>query len=447
MVPQNRKNSREPSPVISQLALDAEAAEEYSGYQPLAHSINVATSCPSTERASSPDSEYLEARRCSQALTEATISLLNGPKMNKSSSTESLASAKPVKRDLSEERKVHHVRVELQQHGLFINHSVVPLSDQIDIYAAHPEVQEAVDKVLNKSVPHQLMTTGEAEQIIRRVDWMATQPTKLLVDKVWPLIFRLKLLRETQESASDSRTWYQDGLFALLLAPFRYQATTPLESRNNKSTSGHILSLADSRPAVCYGLSDNAFTAEQDSMLQPILHYAFIQKPNHFSFFIVEAKGSEGNMVESENQALRNTSTLVWASRQIQGIAGKRDLQRTGADTDNIIFSICMTSVATRLFVTWALVEDGEGGTKELGYHMTRLRQYSMVDVGDLIALRKDIENIMDWGLSTRKQWILDMLPGISYEKVKIWKLGNGDLSNGELPGQDEMQIDAVRPA
>ena len=66
-----------------------------------------------------------------------------------------------------------------------------------------------------------------------------------------------------------------------------------------------------------------------------------------------------------------------------------------GADENTFVFSCPWQSDQAKVYVHW--FEKLEDGTEI--FQMTRMRGYQMEDEEDLAEMRKDLHNILDWGL------------------------------------------------
>ena len=66
-----------------------------------------------------------------------------------------------------------------------------------------------------------------------------------------------------------------------------------------------------------------------------------------------------------------------------------------GADEDTFVFSCPWLSDQAKIYVHW--LEKLEDGTEI--FQMTRIKGYQTEDEEDLVEMRKDLHNILDWGL------------------------------------------------
>lgn len=299
------------------------------------------------------------------------------------------------------------VRDRLEQHGILIN--------KFDVYKQHPVVQQAVDNILKVESPS-VMRQQSASKVIEKIDEHAVSQENTLFTELWPLIFKTRRQVLEGESWIDHE-WKEDGLWANRDVPFKRQTVSalPRETDAEKAYYNSRTPLSDAKPDWCFGLAKEAFTSAEMKQVYLVDRPATVQDQLYFGFGVVEDKGPARGIAESINQAAHSGSTLVEASRLVQQAAGRRDPRQVGADSENIVFSVCMEPTSSQLFVHWALRDTDQS----LYYHMTRLDSYDNLKMDRLIVLRHNIYRIMDWGLLGRKQWIKGMLPYIKPQPIE----------------------------
>ncbi|KAL8705579.1 MAG: hypothetical protein Q9201_001320 [Fulgogasparrea decipioides] len=333
-----------------------------------------------------------------------------------------------------------HRRRILQEHGLFINKSGA-------FPPPHP-IEQATDKVL-KEDRNDGMRTASAAKFLTTQEEYAVAPEHTIFSEIWPLIFK------TERQVKDGEDWVMqdwkdDGLYYNPDVLFLIETVTALDLKNekNKPYADLIPRVKDPKPDLCFGLAQKAFSDDEMKWIAPVEFCASVQTMLYFGFFIVEFKGPGGGIAEAEDQAARSASTLVEASREFYHAAGQRDLGKIGPDTDNIIFSLCMTPGHARMFVHWAWVKSPDN----IEYHMTRVESYNTLKGTEVKNLRLDIYRIMDWGLLGRKWKIKTMLPMIEHRandiakdreerrKKKQKKTGRSSKSGGSSKGGTTQQ-------
>ncbi|KAI4205978.1 MAG: hypothetical protein LQ346_001357 [Caloplaca aetnensis] len=305
----------------------------------------------------------------------------------------------------------------LKQHGLYIN--------ELDVYEAHPEIQSAVDAIIYRE-RNSAMKPSSAKKIQTFVRTNETQPEEAIFQDLWRLVFKESREVETSDGWVPQE-WKQDGFRQNPNLPFHAVTVSPLELTSDSAKPyAHLFErLKNPKPDLCFGIHESDFTHEEARMMSSATKFTELQTGLFFAFCVDEFKGPGGNIVEAEDQAARSGSTAVEAARNTQEMAGELDLEKPGADAENIIFSICMDPANARVFVHWALVlESGE-----VEYHMTNLEVYGLLIKGGPEGLRRTIDSIVDWGLLERKAKFKNMLP-------KIWERGKRDIEEKAAHGR-----------
>ncbi|KAL8988677.1 MAG: hypothetical protein Q9177_002283 [Variospora cf. flavescens] len=299
----------------------------------------------------------------------------------------------------------HNRRRILDEHLLFLN--------KWDTYAAHPEIQAAVDRVVNIERGSE-MKPESAKKLQIWVDKNEREPEKVFFAHVWAALFKHGRLVKTDDNAWVPKDWEEDHFRCNPDMPFYQKVVTGLSFEADWAKPYEFEQLLDRikdpKPDLCLGLTKDAFTNDEMRMLHVALPWAEVSTGLYCGFAAVEFKGPDHYITDAEDQATRSGSTLVECSRQIQAKAGSRDLKKPGADTDNIIFSLCMNQVNARLFVHWALV----GSNGRIEYHMNRLWKGDVLEHDNSRTLRRHLNSIVDWGLLKRKSEIVAMLPNIA---------------------------------
>ncbi|KAI4086020.1 MAG: hypothetical protein LQ344_007920 [Seirophora lacunosa] len=332
----------------------------------------------------------------------------------------------------------HNRRRILEEHLLFIN--------DLEVYAKYPEIQAAVDNVVNIE-RGSAMKPESAQKLQIWVNQNETEPEKVFFAYVWSKLFKDGRLVKTS-AAWVPRDWSEDHFRCSPDMPFYQKVVTGLSFEPAWAKPYEFEKLLDRvkdpKPDLCFGLEKHAFTVEQMQMLHTALPWAEVSTGLYCGFAAVEFKGPDHYITDAEDQAARSGSTLVECSRKIQAKAGLRDLNKPGADSDNIVFTLCMNQANARLFVHWALVKPNG----RIEYHMTRLWKGDVLDTDNSIALRRHLNSIVDWGILNRKNRIVAMLPKIAQRAVQGLKTGKDsdkpESSNKAAKTQSESSAGAV---
>ncbi|KAI4196105.1 MAG: hypothetical protein LQ350_006768 [Teloschistes chrysophthalmus] len=317
----------------------------------------------------------------------------------------------------------------LERHGIFSNKEDATQKghDKDAIYDKYPSMKVAVDRALKNGDP--TMRDFSARKIVRTVDRMDRMSEDRFFSEVWGLIF--KRTHEVREGeVYISKEWADDGLSANPNQLFLKSTVSDLKlsKEEEKIVEEHVPRLKTPKPDICFGIDKAMFTNEELLWTTTVKEYVNIQAGLYLAFAVAEFKGPGGTIQEAEDQASRSGSTLVDAARQIQSLAGERTLDHDGADDENIMFSICMTTSQARLYVHWKL----NSGDDNAGYHMSRIRSFDLSSEEQLKNLRHDIEAIVDWGLITHKERMKTLLEKVHGKQVAEMKEKDREKKNGK---------------
>ena len=117
-------------------------------------------------------------------------------------------------------------------------------------------------------------------------------------------------------------------------------------------------------------------------------------------FLIVEGKSCAGVTADAENQAIRGGATLVRVRRELHARAKDYKIpEAEGPDLFSFVFSCTITPQVATTWVHWCH-HSGSADT----YHMNRISEHLMSRHHELIDLRRNLHNIMDWGGLERRE-------------------------------------------
>ena len=189
------------------------------------------------------------------------------------------------------------------------------------------------------------------------------------------------------------------------------------------------------RPDLAYGLLHNTLSVEEqrvnahfEANLSPYMDHPF---------FIVEAKNAEGIMYEAENQCARGGAAMVRLKRKFDKLADgtyveepKKGKGKDGdclanttsqkdqmlidhyrTDAKSFAFSLAFSPMEANLFVHWA--EEAlskEGALITVNWHASQIAHYYLkLDGAPWVELHHDIDNVLDWGVLTRRQELKEL--------------------------------------
>ena len=306
------------------------------------------------------------------------------------------ASISPAKTSSSSGPKlannVRNVRESLGDEGFYFENE--------EKYNEYPEIQELMDQVF---------FTERAS---------AMRPASLLKIKTW---------RKGNETASEDQ--YYANLLPQIVGESRttvantFSAEAESQSKSFSSDELHQakkvvlnrgvlykdgkgiekkLGLTNPVPDVAWGLRVPKYPSPSAPQLSNAAT-ALIKLASgiRHPFFVIEEKGSDESIEGAENQAIRSGAALVEARRQLKELAREKgENEAVGVDLDCIAFSCSWTPQYAKIHVHWHEL------TKE-GYslwHMNVLQGYMFLQSSHMSDFRRDIHNILDWGLSPARK-------------------------------------------
>lgn len=117
-----------------------------------------------------------------------------------------------------------------------------------------------------------------------------------------------------------------------------------------------------------------------------------------YPFFLVEFKGSDGNMWVATNQCLGGTSTCVniaeSLNRRLFEASQKKDGIVTTETIDSSAFSVAMNGQDARIYVSWK--------QDELYYYTSHVECFALSRPDHYRDFRRMVRNIVDWGRNDR---------------------------------------------
>lgn len=330
-----------------------------------------------------------------------------------------------------------------------------------DSYEKYPEFKAYIENMVFGSRGSAMRT--ESIQSIKT--WKAKNATKDektyfagIIPKVFKEVrnvsvpkkrsFEGEIVHQAQSFKTDGLDQREDCLFVKGLLPLR-QTTAEATSQG----------ITTAKPDVVYGLE----VPQHPDLDEPVLKgetMAEIQVAPGIkhAFFSVDNKGSQSSIEAAENQAMRAGATMVSARRylnrkakgkvvplvlgnEVTGtdavtadtgpaddtamsdpfvasvgaeanipvtgpLASGTQEEDLGVDTSSFAFTCSWVPQMANLHVHWCERRPRGGQV----YHMNLLRGYLMSDKDHLSHFRKDVHNILDYGVSTKRKETLNQL-------------------------------------
>ncbi len=315
-------------------------------------------------------------------------------------------SAKPKPEDL---------RTTLRHHNHYINDNQARQN--------HSEMLEDAMEVIDGK-RGSAMGDEEQEMIINTIDQAAFVNEDTFIDLLWwkllgntRMVPKVEIPRGSLEDGQwMSRYWCRDHLRHNRNRLFR-QSCLPLLRTDDEFIKELIESLPklnEPKPDLVYGLEYLAFTEVEQEVNDRYPMFTNLSPGAYHPFLIVEFKTPDGNIEDAINQASRSASAVIHGLRGLDEQTPRKSIKR-GVDTRTWLFSLALDTKFAALFVNWALLR-ADGATI---YHMHRLASYRLDEGGDVAELKTHLDNVMDWGVSERKEKIQEMMGLIRNNKRK----------------------------
>lgn len=272
--------------------------------------------------------------------------------------------------------------------------------------------------------------------------------------------------------------WDKDHLASARNQLFLAESVPPLQSPDTLAMAlqQEFPKLKTPKPDIAYALKSTAFDKEEQYLNNYWIQYAGISSGIYYPFFLIEYKSSAGSIEDATTQACRGGAALVHAMRQMKTLASspaitaaKTTLKAsTTAPTDSQLptpgetetmgsqpsppadtatntdltmlstaatdssntassmdptqfaFTLALVPSCAQIYIHWA--EEGHNGS-ELKYHMHLVDAYILTRQKDVEDLRRAIDNILDWGVLTRKTAVKQLLARIRTKRKAEMKV------------------------
>lgn len=252
----------------------------------------------------------------------------------------------------------------------------------------------------------------------------------VFIERVWCLL--LLQTRTVKRSGDDDmqnndelvrKAWEADYLDWTIDEPFYPDSIPKIDATGDPVLAALLKELPKMqipKPDRAYGLEENAFTEEERNINLVYKHITRAARSVYHTFFIIEFKSFTGVMAEAQLQARRSGACLMSCLRRFKNLAGILN-EATSQDNGSFVFSLAMIPIYAELNIHWAVLEPNGKVT----YHMHLLKAYLLTDAEHVINLRRDVDNVLDWGLSIRLDYIKDCLAKIKARDPKFKQPGS----------------------
>jgi len=286
----------------------------------------------------------------------------------------------------------------------------------------YPEVVDFASQLITHKRHSDMDEISQQEALESQVDYGPTNEATFVAE-MWRHMHKdYRDKRTSGEPGSDildadwtTETWHKAHLNARWDREFRPESIPRVDTKN--ATIIKLLQalprVKNPKPDLAYGIKHRALTQTELDVANAHLRFSEPSPGLCFPFFAAEFKGAGGVPEEVELQACRVGAAMVDAIRGLNKFAGleKKD---AGADMSSFAFTLTMIPSSARMQVHWAQIVPGEPNI----YHMHTIGRY-WLDIGrDYKDIRRDLNNILDWGLSVRLQHVKETLNAINKKNV-----------------------------
>ncbi|KAI4269340.1 MAG: hypothetical protein LQ337_007341, partial [Flavoplaca oasis] len=158
------------------------------------------------------------------------------------------------------------------------------------------------------------------------------------------------------------------------------------------------IGVSDPRPDVGFGIRKRKMDLDVPTLSEGTKLRIRIAGCIDHCFCLGEIKGPDDPFAHALIQALRGGVTLVRAKRDLRNRAGY-SAAKVGPDQHSWVFIIAFEYRYAEICVCW---HESFADGKEAD-HMHRLESYKLLDVEGIKQFRRDLHNILDWGLDPQR--------------------------------------------
>ena len=156
--------------------------------------------------------------------------------------------------------------------------------------------------------------------------------------------------------------------------------------------------MTNPKPDFVYGIREDRFPPNNETLSSYLKALIGVVPGMIHPFLLVEGKSRAGVAADAENQAIRGGATLVRARRELHArVLLDKNAEPEGPDFSSFVFSCTITPQVATIWVHWC----HHAGSVDT-YHMNEVSDHLLSRHNELISLRQNVHNIMDWGGLTR---------------------------------------------
>ena len=276
----------------------------------------------------------------------------------------------------------------------------------------------AQEKLLGQR--HSAMKDDELEVIRQKIEIHRLDNEVTFFNVFWS-----KLVKDTRSMKDDNGTWSEktfdsEGILGIGDSNFHANALSELK---NVTAGDRVLlerfpKLKTPKPDLAYGFERKSFSDEEEAVIRAYVDHFQICPYRVATFFIVECKGAQGNIQVAQLQASRGAAALVRANRRLNEHAGlvEPTIEGEVQYDRNCAISLSLDQRSASMSVHWVETTPARGDI----YHAHLLKEYFYSRDAEIKDLRRDINNVLDWGALTRRKQVEELIQALRGKQVLL---------------------------
>ena len=341
-------------------------------------------------------------------LTQENLVLLQrsispGGDLNGSESNMATDTKKPPKLTLIQAKQC------LQTHRLFVNdtttknHRINDLARNVTSQDRHSEMGDEEVQVF--------ATQLEKTEYNNEMDFIAAMWKRIKLEQ--RTVEKTPIPPEVDEEKLFLESWEKAGLATVRQQLFATGCIPKLDTEGNVIAAlieSKLQRVADPAPDRAFGLDEDLFSRPEKDVMDLYPDSTKLSKACYQTFFAVEFKGGAGGATiqEAQLQATRSGAAIVNAMRDFKKEAGQLTKENE-EDIGSFAFTMAMNPSEARVYAHWA--EMGTDGLMVFHQHM--INSFYLVEGKNAPGARRAVNNILDWGVKDRKEYIRGLISKI----------------------------------
>jgi hypothetical protein len=260
---------------------------------------------------------------------------------------------------------------------------------------------------------HSAMRADSVKKFQDTRDKLLDRTEATLMERLMPIL--AKASRTSMEMhEAVIRDFDTDFLDKNLDTEFR-RGCVPIADLSSDTLLGGFLAkspgIKNPKPDIVYGVSLDALSPEQQVTANMLKDSSQLSPGILYPFMIIEWKSAKGLFSEAQDQARRGGAALVNAMAKLSSMAGSlgADEAERKPDSLTMAFSCVISPNLAHIYVHFRqLSQDGKPE-----WYMAKVSGYQTDENEDVERLRRDIHNILDWGVLKRIKDIKKMFDDV----------------------------------